>query len=92
VRALGTLPADSTPTKRMNDRPSVTLVLQAFVRQTIESLQDKHLEHEDARGGFAPSLAFTLLLVHALQDRAKYLPVNDGIESLQGAPVLLKLA
>ena len=28
-------------------------------------------------------LAFTLLLVHALQERLKYLPVNDGIESLQ---------
>ena len=28
-------------------------------------------------------MAFTLLLVHALQDRPKYLSVNDGLESLQ---------
>ena len=67
----------------MDDRQSVTSVLQAFVRQSIESLQAKHFEHDDAAAGFASSSAFTLLLVHTLQDRPKYLPVNHGLESLQ---------
>jgi hypothetical protein len=59
------------------------LVLQAFVRQAIESLQDEHFEHEDATDWFAPGFAFTLFTVQALKDGTKYLPVDDGIESLQ---------
>ncbi len=40
-----------------------------------------HLEHEDAVGGFAPGVV--LFGIQALKDGAKYLPVDDGVESLQ---------
>jgi hypothetical protein len=59
------------------------LVLQAFVRQAVESLQDEHFEHEHAACWLAPSLALAYLAVHALKDWAKYFPIDDGVESLQ---------
>ncbi len=40
-----------------------------------------HLEHEDAVGGFAPGVV--LFGIQVLKDGAKYLPVDDGVESLQ---------
>ena len=59
------------------------MVLQALVRQTIESLQDEHFEHENATGCFASSVALANFGIQAFKDGAKYLPVDDGVQSLQ---------
>ena len=59
------------------------MALQAFVRQTFESLQDQHFEHKNAAGWFASGVALAHLDVHALKDRAKYLPVDNRVEPLQ---------
>ena len=49
----------------------------------MQALQDEHFEHQDAAYGLASSLAFTFFCVNTFKDGAKYLPVDDGIESLQ---------
>ena len=59
------------------------LVLQAFVRQTIEPLQDEHFEHENATGWFASGVALAHLGVHAFKNGAKYLPVDNRVEPVQ---------
>ena len=68
------------------------LLLHAFVRQTIASLEDEHCEHEDATCWFAPDDALARVGVHAVTDGAKYLPVDSRIEPVQWAagPVLRK--
>lgn len=59
------------------------MVLQPLVGYTMQAMQDEHFEHQDAAYGLAFSLGFTYLGVNKFKDGEKYLPVDDGIKSLQ---------
>ena len=70
--------------QKSHEREAVcNLVLQAFVRQAIESLQDEHFEHENATGWFASSVALAHFGIQAFKDGTKYLPVDSRVEPLQ---------
>ena len=54
---IGDVACKRHPQKAHERQAVCNLVLQAFVRQAIESLQDEHFEHENATGWFASSVA-----------------------------------
>ncbi len=64
--------------------PVGDLVLQAFVGQVVQTLQDEQLEHEDAAGGLVPSSALALFSVNSLKDGTENFPVDDGIKPFKG--------
>jgi hypothetical protein len=65
-------------------KPVGDLVLQAFVGQVVQALQDEPLEHEDATGRLAPRRALAFFGVDPQKNGTKDFPVNDGIEPFKG--------
>ncbi len=80
---IGDVACKRHPQKAHERQAVCNLVLQAFVRQAIESLQDEHFEHEDATGWFASSVALAHFGIQAFKDGTKYLPVDNLVEPLQ---------
>ena len=69
--------------KTHEGEPVADLVLQPFVGQIVQALQNKQLEHEHAAGGLAPGGGLAFLGVDARKDGTEYLPVNHGVEPFQ---------